>query len=109
MKRQFASTELQALENNALAIENAITVLKDRLAHAPQGVANDVLQRCDPDMHAELIDWLEPLQMDKARRVPRLWSPKRNRRVWMLYQAADLDCPSKPPRAVIDYPEPELA
>ncbi len=101
MERQFASTELYALENNALAIETAIEALKARLRDAPQGVANDVLARCRPETHAKLMDWLEPACASRARRIPRDWSPKRNTGVWLLYQAADLDCPDDPPRAPI--------
>lgn len=97
MDRQYASTEIQAWENNDLAIENAITVLKTRLAEAPEGVANDILNRCDPDTHADLIDWLGGQVTPKAPRLPRKWSPKRSRSVWMLYKAADLNCPDTPP------------
>ncbi len=98
MERQFASTELYALENNDLAIENAIETLKTRLRGAPQGVANDVLKRCKPDTHAELIDWLGSVCAAGERRIPRQWSPKRNTGLWLLYHAADLDCPANPPR-----------
>jgi hypothetical protein len=98
MDRKFASTELYALENNDLAIENAIETLKTRLRGAPQGVANDVLKRCKPETHADLMTWLEPECAPTSRRVPRNWSPKRNTGVWLLYYAADLDCPVNPPR-----------
>lgn len=97
MERQFASTELYALEDNALAIEYAIERVKSRLRDAPAGVANDVLNRCDPETHADLIDWLGNQQSNK-RRVPRAWSPKRNIRLWLLYHAAALNCPPDPPR-----------
>ncbi|MDJ0638306.1 MAG: hypothetical protein QNJ20_05695 [Paracoccaceae bacterium] len=98
MERLFASTELYALEDNALAIENAIETLKGRLQGAPLGVASDVLKRCDPETHAELIDWLSD-RCDGARwrRLPKAWSPKRDLSTWMLYQAADLTCPESPP------------
>lgn len=99
MDRKFASTELYVLENNALAIENAIQTLKTRLREAPESVANDVLGRCDPSTHAELIDWIRSECAPVARRVPRQWSPKRNTGVWLLYHAANLVCPPEPPRA----------
>lgn len=95
--QQYASTEILAWENNDLAIENAIEVLKTRLADAPEGVAGDILKRCDPDTHAGLIDWLGGRVTPRSRRVPRDWSPKRNRKVWILYKAADLNCPDDPP------------
>ena len=98
MERKFASTELYALENNLLAIENAIETLKSRLRTAPEGVANDVLLRCNPERHSELIDWIQSECPTVPHRLPRDWSPKRNAGVWLLYQAADLDCPSNPPR-----------
>lgn len=98
MDRKFASTELYALENNALAIEKAIETLKTRLRDAPQGVANDVLTRCDPASHADLIDWIQSECTPAAHRVPRSWSPKRNTGVWILYRAANLACPPDPPR-----------
>lgn len=97
MERQFASTELYALENDAVAIENAIETLKGRLTEAPQHVANDVLSRCDPETHAELIDWIRARYEPAAGRLPRAWSPKRNTRVWLLYHAANLECPPSPP------------
>lgn len=109
MERQFASTELYALEDNALAIENAISILKDRLANAPESVIRDVLRRCDPETHGALIDWLSGLDPSRARRVPRQWSPKRNLRVWMLYRAADLKCPANPPETAIDWSRPRAA
>ena len=97
LNRKFASTEILAWENNTLAIENAIEVLKKRLSDAPNGVANDILDRCDPDTHASLIDWLGAKASPKSQRLPRDWSPKRNRSVWLLYKAADLSCPEDPP------------
>jgi|GEM_PF-6084466 hypothetical protein len=109
MERQFASTELYALEDNALAVENAISVLKARLAHAPQAVVNDVIRRCDPDTHQALIDWLAPKRADGWRPVPRRWSPRRNLRVWMLYQAADLRCPPTPPQTARNFPDARAA
>lgn len=98
LERKFASTEILARENNALAIENAIEVLKMRLADAPNGVANDILDRCDPKTHAGLIDWLGGQVVSNSGRVPKNWSPKRNPSVWLLYKAADLSCPDDPPR-----------
>ena len=98
MERQFASTELYALENNALALENAIEILKARLRMAPQCVANDVLARCDPVTHGELIAWIRAECIPGRGRIPRDWSPRRNTGVWLLYRAADLACPSNPPR-----------
>lgn len=97
LQRKYASTEILAWENNALAIENAIEVLKARLADAPEGVANDILDRCDPKTHAGLIDWLGGQIAPASARVPRKWSPKRSRSVWILYKAADLTCPDDPP------------
>ncbi len=97
LDRQFASTELYALENDSLAIENAIATLKFRLRSAPQGVANDVLKRCDPEKHGELIDWIQSEFPSEKQRLPRKWSPKRNPGVWLLYYAAALDCPDDPP------------
>ena len=99
MERQFASTELYALENNALAIENAIETLKCRRRDAPGEVANDVLARCHPDTHADLIDWIRSRYEPAKGRLPRNWSPKRNTRTWLLYHAANLECPPDPPRA----------
>ncbi len=98
VNRKFASTELYALENDFLAIENAIETLKTRLRTAPHGVANDVLTRCDPEKHANLIDWIQSECSPGQRRLPRHWSPKRNAGVWLLYHAAALDCPDDPPR-----------
>lgn len=98
LERKFASTELYALENDFLAIENAVETLKRRLHGAPQGVANDVLQRCDPERHAELIDWIQASCPPDQRRLPRSWSPKRNTGLWLLYHAAALECPHDPPR-----------
>lgn len=98
MERQFASTEIYALENEFLAIENAIETLKAKLLDAPQGVASDVLKRCDPEAHAELINWIRAECPATKQRLPRNWSPKRNSRVWLLYQAANLACPADPPR-----------
>ena len=97
LDRKYASTEILAWENNTLAIENAIEVLKSRLADAPEGVANDILDRCDPKTHASLIDWIDGQVGPKSGRVPRNWSPKRSRSVWLLYKAADLSCPEDPP------------
>lgn len=98
MNRQFTSTELVARENNELAIENAIEILKSRLDEAPQGVLNDVLKRCDTDTHQELIGWIaERAPETRGKRPPRTWSPKRNRRIWILYRAANLNCPTDPP------------
>lgn len=99
MDRKFASTELYALENNVLAIENAIEILKTRLRGAPQGVVNDVLTRCDPATHADLILWIRSECNPAAQRVPRAWSPKRSIGIWILYHAANLACPPEPPRA----------
>jgi len=83
MERQFASTELYALEDNALAVENAISVLKARLAHAPQAVVNDVIRRCDPDTHQALIDSVSgrgfALPADTA--ADRAEFPRRPRRI----------------------------
>ncbi len=98
-ERQYASTEILAWENNDLAIENAIETLKVRLAEAPEGVANDVLGRCDPRTHAALIDWLGGKVTSTAQPVPRAWSPKKNPLVWLLYKAADLECPADPPQS----------
>jgi len=90
--------EILEWENNALAIERAIEVLKTRLHDAPEGVLNDVLKRCDPDTHVALIDWIDARPKSPGRhRVPRTWSPKRNPRVWTLYAAADLERPARPP------------
>ena len=97
MDRQFASTELLALENNALAIERAIDVLKTRLRDAPSEVANDVLSRCDPSTHTDLIAWIEESCAPSKGRLPRSWSPKRSTRTWLLYHAANLECPPTPP------------
>ena len=46
---------------------------------------------------ARLIGWLEGQVAPRKRRVPRDWSPKKNRKVWILYKAADLTCPDHPP------------
>lgn len=98
MERKFASTELYALENDALAIETAIEILKMRLLKAPESVANDVLERCDPTLHGDLIEWIEAECAPHNSRLPREWSPKRNTGIWLLYRAANLSCPVDPPR-----------
>lgn len=94
---QYAFTDILALENNDLAIENAIETLKTKLVDAPEGVANDVLNRCHPETHAGLIDWLGGKVTPNAQPVPRAWSPQKNTRIWLLYKAADLECPADPP------------
>ena len=43
--RQYTSVEILGWENNELAIEDAIGILKSRLDEAPEAVLNDVLQR----------------------------------------------------------------
>ena len=58
MDRLYTSTEILSWENNDVAIENAIEVLKARLDAVPATVLNDVLDRCDPDTHHGLIDWI---------------------------------------------------
>ena len=98
MDRKFSSTELYARENNDLAIARAVERVKSRLVDAPPSVARDVMRRCNPAIHADLITWLEGVACPKSRRVPRAWSPGRRRSLWMLYKAADLDCPPHPPR-----------
>ena len=100
MDRQFTSVEILSRENNELAIDNAIEVLKARLGQAPEFVLNDVLNRCDPEIHDTLIDWLaDRAKPARKNRLPRSWSPKRNRKLWILYAAADLDRPEQPPKA----------
>ncbi|MEO1537628.1 MAG: hypothetical protein AAFR73_07835 [Pseudomonadota bacterium] len=98
MEKKFASSDLYALENNAVAIENAIEALKSRLSKAPGQVANDVLARCNPDTHADLIDWIRERHTPANGRLPRRWSPRRDTGVWLLYHAANLECPPDPPR-----------
>jgi hypothetical protein len=101
MERQFTSTEILRTENNALAIERAISALKDRLNEAPGIVLNDVLERCNPETHDGLIDWISTRSNDAPqRRLPREWSPNKNRRLWLLYAAADLERPVDPPGKV---------
>ncbi len=98
MDRLYASTEVVAWENNDLAIDYAVQRLKSRLNDAPDCVLNDVLRRCDPERHDDLIGWLsDRVHPARKRRVPRVWSPKRNRPLWILYAAADLDRPPHPP------------
>ena len=98
MDRLYTSTQISAWENNDLAIQNAIEVLKTRLDEVPQNVLHDVLHRCDPDTHDTLIDWISSRRgARRQRRLPREWSPKRNRSLWILYAAADLDRPRDPP------------
>ena len=99
MNRQYAATEVLARENDDLAIDYAIRRLKSRLNDAPADVLNDVLQRCDPDRHVDLIGWIANRSKSTGcRRVPRDWSPKKNKKLWILYAAADLDRPDNPPR-----------
>lgn len=98
MDRQFTSTEILSWENNELAIERAIEVLKSRLSEAPKAVLNDVLQRCDPDTHEQLIGWIADRASTEKVRLPRDWSPKKNLTLWILYAAADLDRPEQPPK-----------
>ena len=101
MDREYSSVEILAWEDNARAIDRAMDVLKHRLKDAPVAVLQDVANRIDPEVHAPLAAWLrsqpgvsgEP----KPRRVPKTHSPKHSLSVWMLYHAADLDCPSDPP------------
>lgn len=98
MNRQLTSTEILKIENDALAIEQAIVVLKDRLNEAPGNVLNDVLDRCNPETHDGLIDWISTRSNDiPQRRLPREWSPKKNLSLWILYAAADLERPASPP------------
>ena len=97
IERKYTLTEISAWENNDLAVENAIETLKTRLTEAPEGVTNDVLSRCNPETHAGLIDWLGGKVIPNAQPVPRAWSPSKNARVWLLYKAADLECPERPP------------
>ena len=100
MERLFTSVELLDQENNALAIERAIGILKSRLNEAPEAVLNDVLKRCDATTHQDLIGWISDRIETKHRtRLPRDWSPKRNRSLWILYAAADLNRPQSPPKA----------
>lgn len=100
MDRLYSSVEITSWENNELAIENAIEVLKGRLRNAPEGVLNDVLQRCDPNTHESLVAWIHTrLDRPTGKRVPRTWSPNKNRSLWVLYAAANLDRPERPPRA----------
>ena len=102
VNRQYTSVEILEWENNALAIERAVEVLKDQLADAPTGVLNDVMRRCDPKTHDDLIGWIaDQPEVANSGRLPRAWSPKRNRRLWMLYAAADLERPENPPRTWI--------
>lgn len=99
MKDLYSTVEIEAWEANSLAIENAIARVKSRLADAPEGVLADVRDRCDPDTHADLIDWIGD-KVKKAHpllRLPAVWSPKHNRRLWILYTAANLKCPDDPP------------
>lgn len=98
MDRLYTSTEIQSWENNELAIEYAIERVKSRLDSAPDDVLSDVLNRCDPDTHSDLIGWISNrTSQSKKKSPPRDWSPKRNRKLWILYRAADLDCPADPP------------
>lgn len=98
MDRQFSSTEILQKENNVLAIEQAIVVLKDRLNEAPGNVLNDVLERCHSETHNGLITWISARSNGTPkRRLPREWSPKKNRSLWILYAAADLERPTHPP------------
>ena len=87
-----------AMENNDCAVETAIETLKTKLDKAPGAVLNDVMRRCDPGTHGALIDWIADRSSEAtARRLPREWSPTKNRRLWLLYTAADLSCPVQPP------------
>ncbi len=99
MERLYSSVEITSWEENDLAIARAVDVLKQRLDGAPAVVLKDILRRCDPQMHHDLVDWVSDRIKDKpGRRLPRTWSPKRNRSLWILYAAADLDRPENPPR-----------
>ena len=98
--RQYTSVEILGWENNELAIEDAIGILKSRLDEAPEAVLNDVLQRCDATTHQDLIGWIsDRIETKHRKRLPRDWSPKRNRSLWILYAAADLNRPQSPPKA----------
>ena len=78
--------------------EKSVKTLKTRLKDAPECVLNDVLDRCDPETHGELIDWIFTRSDAPAPgRLPRAWSPKKNKKVWILYAAADLNRPEHPP------------
>ncbi|MDA8585875.1 hypothetical protein N9L47_06325 [Rhodobacteraceae bacterium] len=98
MDRLYTSVEILSRENNELAIKHAIERVKSRLNAAPDGVLDDVLDRCNPETHGDLIGWIySRTRQTKKKRPPRDWSPKRNRKLWLLYTAADLDCPADPP------------
>ena len=99
--REYTSVEILAWENNALAISRAVALLKGHLQAIPHlSVWRDVHARCKPEVHLDLIQWIEerfpPKQADD--RLPKVHSPAHNLAVWMLYQAADLKCPDDPPR-----------
>lgn len=100
--RAYTSVEILARENNALAVNRAVSVLKAHLESMTDqpAVWRDVHARCKEEQHLSLIQWIEdrmPAQTGRER-FPKVYSPKHNLSVWMLYQAADLDCPIEPPK-----------
>jgi hypothetical protein len=102
LNRPYTSVEILARENNALAIGRAVVALKAHLETIPDEPAiwRDVYARCKDELHIELIRWIEDRLPPKTarERFPKIYSPKHNLSVWMLYQAADLECPDDPPK-----------
>ena len=99
--RQYTSVEILAWEENALAVNTAIDVLKSHLEAIPDlpAVWRDVQARCKDEVHLGLIDWIDQHMPPGHAQggLPKAYSPKRNLSTWMLYQAADLECPDEPP------------
>lgn len=102
LNRPYTSVEILARENNALAVGRAVAALKSHLETVPDqpAVWRDVHARCKEELHLGLIQWIEGRlpPKDGRERFPKTHSPKHNLSVWMLYQAADLNCPDDPPK-----------
>lgn len=106
MERLYSSVEIMSWLAHDEAVETAMDAVKAALKDAPASVCRDVLARCDVEKHEPLIAWLHMRLNDGAigkRRVPRAYSPKHNARAWMLYYAADLECPPNPPRRMMAF------
>ncbi len=102
LNRPYTSVEILARENNALAIARGVAALKSYLEdHGDHpAVWRDVYARRKDERHIDLIQWIEghmPRE-EKRARFPKANSPKHTLSVWLLYQAADLECPSDPPK-----------
>ncbi|MEP4903779.1 MAG: hypothetical protein ABJX82_18415 [Paracoccaceae bacterium] len=102
LNRPYTSVEILARENSALAIGRGVAALKTHLETVSDqpAVWRDVHARCKEEQHISLMQWIEGRLPPKngRERFSKEHSPKHNLAVWMLYQAANLDCPDDPPK-----------